>query len=85
MKGKARHHIYRSMYPLLCKECVLKTFSALGEKMMFEKLRNKIQVNEFQSMTELSKHYVQTPRPEDLAENKIPAEKAKIIEPKSRW
>jgi len=78
---------WEAMYPMLCKDCVMLTFTAEGTVNMFEKLRKKgrVTINRFPSMTELSQWYVQTPRPEDLAENKIPREKAKLNEPHSRW
>lgn len=77
---------YQAMYPLLCKDCLLKTFTPDGAKLMFDELDTKnIKVNVFASMTELSKHYQQEVREEDTASFKIPEEKARRIEPKSRW
>ena len=73
------------MYPLLCKDCVLKTFTHDGAKLMFESLRDKVLVNNYESMTELSKHYTKETPLEETAAFKIPEEKAKHTEPKSRW
>jgi len=75
---------WEAMYPLLCKDCAMKTFTSEGRVAMFEKLRKKgVTVTKFRSMSEISNWYVQPPRP-DL-DNKIPEEKAVIKEPTSRW